>query len=98
MLRWLILILLVYLVYRGIRSVVSELRGTTGGQRTFRPAPPRSHVTVTVHRDGRETTEELVACPRCGVRVPRSRMVAGPSNSETSLTEGVCTGCGKLPR
>lgn len=63
MLRLLILIALAYLVYRGISSLVGELRGTTP-----------SRLTATVHREG---TEELVSCARCGVRVPRSRVVAG---------------------
>jgi len=74
MLRLLVLILLAYLVYRGIGSLMGQLRGSTGGP-TFRPdPPPASHVTVTVHREG---AEELVPCARCGVRVPKSRTVAG---------------------
>lgn len=83
MLRWLILLLLAYLVYRGIASVVGQLRGA---------APPR--MTVTVHREMGEPreNEELVACARCGVRVPESRMVAGEGGAV------VCAGCGKLPR
>ncbi len=77
MLRLLVLILLAYLVYRGIGSLVGQLRGATGGG-TFRPAPPPPpRVTVTVRRDVPQEAEELVACARCGVRVPVSRMVAG---------------------
>jgi hypothetical protein len=89
MLRWLILLLLAYLVYRGIGSVVGQLRGATGRD-TILPPPPR--VTVTVHRDGREPredTEELVACARCGDRVPKSRTVAGEGGA---VVCNVCRG------
>jgi hypothetical protein len=85
MLRLLVLILLAYLVYRGINSLLGQLRGTMG-RYTIEPPPPR--VTVTVHR---EDLEELVACSHCGVRVPKSRTVAGEGG-------GVCAPCGKLPR
>lgn len=87
MLRLLILIFLAWLVYRGIESVLGQLRGATGGN-TFRPAPPPPRVTVTVHRPP-ENTEELVACARCGVRVPKSRTVAGEGGA-------VCGECYKL--
>jgi len=93
MLRLLVLILLAYLVYRGIESVVGQLREGTGGG-TFRPdLPPTPRVTVTVHRPPREpreppnNTEELIACSRCGVRVPRSRAVVGEGG------EVVCAEC-----
>jgi hypothetical protein len=89
MLRLLVLILLAWLVYRGIESVLGQLRGNTGGG-SFRPEPPPPpHVTVTVHRP---PAEELVACSRCGVRVPMSRTVVGEGGRV------VCTSCGKLPR
>ena len=89
MLRLLVLIFLAWLVYRGIESVLGQLRGSTGGV-TFRPAPPPPpRVTVTVHREP-ENTEELVACARCGVRVPKSRTVA----EEDGV---VCAACYKLP-
>jgi hypothetical protein len=91
MLRLLLLILVAYLVYRGIESLVGQRRGTMG--RATIPTPP-SRVTVTMHREPRppeNDTEELVACARCGVRVPRSRTVAGEGG-------GVCASCGKLPR
>jgi hypothetical protein len=81
MLRLLVLILLAYLVYRGIESVMGQLKGSTGA--TFRPTPPPPpRVTVTVHRDG----EELVPCAKCGVRVPKSRTVAGEDGA-------VCGSC-----
>jgi len=90
MLRLILLLLLAYLVYRGISSLVGELRGAGGGG-TFRPAPPPPRrVTVTVHREPGPEGEELVACSRCGVRVPRSRTVAGEDGA-------VCAGCDKLP-
>ncbi len=73
MLRLLVLILLAWLVYRGIESVLGQLRGATA---------PR----VTVHREPQEITEELVACTRCGVRVPKSRTVAGEGGA-------VCAAC-----
>lgn len=87
MLRLLALILVAWLVYRGIESVLGQLRGAAGGG-TFRPdpPPPPPRVTVTVHRPP-ETTEELVACARCGVRVPKSRTVAGEGGA-------VCGACG----
>lgn len=86
MLRLLVLILLAYLVYRGLESVVGRLRGAAGGG-TFRPDPPAPpRVTVTVHR---EEGEELVACARCGVRVPKSRTVAGEGGA-------VCGACSPL--
>jgi hypothetical protein len=89
MLRLLVLIVVAYLVYRGIGSLLGELRGAGGGG-TFNPSPPPPpRVTVTVHR---EPTEELVACGRCGDRVPRSRTVAGEGGAV------VCASCGKLPR
>ena len=80
MLRLLLLILVAYLVYRGIESLVGQRRGAMG-RATIPPPPPR--VIVTMHREPSEPrppendTEELVACARCGVRVPRSRTVAG---------------------
>ena len=83
MLRLLVLILLAYLVYRGVTSVLGQLRGAQG-RYTIEPPPPR--VTATVRREPREDTEELVACARCGVRVPASRTVAG-----------VCAACRSAP-
>ena len=91
MLRLLLLILVAWLVYRGIESLVGQRRGALG-RTTMPPPPPR--VTVTVHREPHpheNDTEELVACARCGVRVPRSRTVAGEGGA-------VCASCGKLPR
>jgi len=78
MFRLLILILLAYLVYRGLESLMGQLRGATGG------SAPTPRMTVTVHRP---EGEELVPCARCGVRVPRSRTVAGEGGAV------VCTSC-----
>lgn len=85
MLRLLVLILIAWLVYRGIESVVGRLSGSpgSGAFRPQPPTPPPSHITVTVHR---EAGEELVPCARCGVRVPKSRTVAGEGGA-------VCAGC-----
>lgn len=82
MLKLLVLILLAWLVYRGIESVLRQLRGAS--QREILPPPP-PRVTVMVHRD--EEAEELVPCSRCGVRVPKSRMVAG----EGGVVCGACS-------
>lgn len=90
MTRLLAFLLLAYLVYLGLQTLVGRLRGAVGGGPAFRPdppvPPPSSHLTVTVHREG---AEELVPCARCGVRVPKSRTV---------LEEGevVCGSCGPL--
>ena len=73
MTRLLVLLLLAYLVYLGVQTLVGRLRGAVGGGPAFRPEPPPPRrVTVTVHRDG---AEELVPCARCSVRVPKSRTV-----------------------
>ena len=89
MLRLLVLLLLAYLVYRGIESLMGQLRGSTGGA-TFRPVPPPApRMTVTVRREG---AEELVPCARCGVRVPKSRTVAGEGGAV------VCGSCAEKPR
>ncbi|HKH43567.1 MAG TPA: hypothetical protein VKM72_02775 [Thermoanaerobaculia bacterium] len=86
MIRLLVLLLLAYLVYRGIESLMGQLRGSAGSA-TFRPDPPPApRVTVTVHR---ERAEELVPCARCGVRVPKSRTVAGEDGAV------ICTSCGQ---
>jgi len=87
MLRLLVLILLAYLVYLGLESLMARLRGAVGGG-AFRPDPPAPpRMNVTVHREG---GEELVPCARCGVRVPKSRTVAGEGGAV------VCTSCGPL--
>ncbi|HBL29933.1 MAG TPA: hypothetical protein DD490_24100 [Acidobacteria bacterium] len=84
MLRLLVLVLLAYLVYLGLENLLGKLRNATGGGPLPPPAPP-PRVTATVHR---EAVEELVPCARCGVRVPRSRLLARPGG------EMVCGACG----
>lgn len=80
-------LLLAYLVYLGLQTLVGRLRGVVGGGPAFRPdPPPPPRVSVTVHREG---AEELVPCARCGVRVPVSRTVAGEREGEV-----VCGSCG----
>lgn len=92
MIKLLAFLLLAYLVYLGLQTLVGRLRGAVGGP-TFHPEPPpplSPRLTVTVHREG---VEELVPCARCGVRVPISRTVVGEREGEV-----VCESCGKLPR
>lgn len=83
MMRLLVLVLIAYLAYLGLQTLVGRLRGAVGGG-TLRPGPPPRQVTVTVHRD---RDQELVPCARCGVRVPRSRTAAGEGG------EVVCSNC-----
>jgi hypothetical protein len=94
MTRLLVFLLLAYLVYLGLQTLVGRLRGAVGGDPAFRPdppvPPPSPRMTVTVHREG---AEELVPCARCGVRIPKSRTEAGEREGEV-----VCGSCGKLPR
>ena len=84
MTRLLVFLLLAYLVYLGLQTLVGRLRGAVGENPAFRPDPPPPP-RVTVHRDG---AEELVSCARCGVRVPISRTVAGEREGEV-----VCGSC-----
>lgn len=53
MTRFLVLLLLAYLVYLGAQTLMRRLRGAVGGG-AFRPNPPPPRFTVTVHRDGVE--------------------------------------------
>lgn len=89
MIRLLAFLLLAYLVYLGLQTLVGRLRGAVGGGPTFRPdPPPPPRFSVTVHREG---AEELVPCARCGVWVPKSRTEAGEREGEV-----VCGSCGPL--
>jgi hypothetical protein len=83
MMRLLVLVLIAYLAYLGLQTLMGRLRGAVGGG-ALRPETPPRQVTVTVRRDG---AEELVPCNRCGVRVPRSRTAAGEGE------EVVCSNC-----
>lgn len=75
MFRVLFLVLMAYLVYRGIASLLDQVRVAAGGaRRTVRPPQ-------TSPRSGRpaerpeypETIETLVRCTGCGTHVLRSR-------------------------
>lgn len=79
MTRLLVLVLLAYLVYLGLKTLMFRLHGAVkvGTLRPEAPSPspqPPRRVHATVHREG---GEELVACTRCGTHVPRSRVGAG---------------------
>ena len=84
MIRLLVLLVLAYLVYLGLENLLGKLRNATGGG-PLPPPPPVPRVTAAVHR---EAAEELVPCARCGVRVPRSRLVARAGGEVT------CGACG----
>lgn len=87
MTRLLVFLLLAYLVYLGLQTLVGRLRGAVGGDPAFRPdPPPPARFTVTVHREG---AEELVPCARCGVRIPKSRTAAGEREGEVVCGECV---------
>lgn len=62
MIRWLVLLAIAWALYRLIESGIERLSRTTrevgGGARQTRPTL---------------TGDELVACARCGVHIPRSR-------------------------
>lgn len=91
MTRLLVLVLLAYLVYLGLKTLMFRLHGAVrvGTLRPEAPSPssqPPRRVQAAVHREG---GEELVACSRCGTHVPRSRLGAGENGV-------VCTACGPL--
>jgi hypothetical protein len=85
MTRLLVLILLAYLVYLGLKTLMLRLQGSVRVG-TLRPDEPPRRVHVTVNR---LQGEELVACARCGVHVPKSRTGVGETG------EVVCAECGR---
>lgn len=85
MTRLLVLILLAYLVYLGLKTLMLRLQGSVKVG-SLRPDEPPRRVQATVHRP---EGEELVACSRCGVHVPKSRTQVGEG-------EVVCAECGVL--
>lgn len=82
MTRLLVLLLLAYLVYLGLKTLMLRLQGAVRVE-TLRDQPPR-RVHATVHRP---EGEELVACARCGTHVPKSRTREGEGGV-------VCGACG----
>jgi hypothetical protein len=67
MLRLLFLVLMAYLVYRGIASLLDQVRIAAGGA-ARRPARP-----IQKHPESPAITETLVRCTGCGTHVLRSR-------------------------
>lgn len=69
MTRLLLLLLLSYLAWRGVESLMGRLRISAGAAgRPLRPRRPPG---------GGEGGETLTPCAVCGVHVPRSRALAG---------------------
>lgn len=65
MFRVLVLMLLAYLVFRGIESLLRQTRAVPRGRaRPIRPSAPAGSAGA---------AETLVRCAGCGVHVPRSR-------------------------
>lgn len=85
MTRLLVLILLAYLVYLGLKTLMFRVQGSVR-MGSLRPDEPPRRVQATVHRP---QGEELVACTRCGVHVPASRTRLGERG------EVVCAECGQ---
>jgi hypothetical protein len=66
MTRLLLLVVLAYLAWLGVESLMGRLRISAGvTRRPLRPQPPETGA----------TSETLVRCAGCGVHVPRSRAV-----------------------
>jgi hypothetical protein len=71
MTRLLLLMLIAYLVWRGIESLLSQVRLSGGATaRPIRPAPP---IQPTPPPAGPQVVEPLVRCAGCGTHVLRSR-------------------------
>jgi hypothetical protein len=87
MTRLLVLILLAYLVYLGLKTLMLRLQGAVRVS-TLQPDEPPRRVDATVRRPA---GEELVACTRCGVHVPKSRTRVGETG------EATCAECGPKP-
>jgi hypothetical protein len=70
MIRLLFLVLMAYLVYRGIASLLDQVRIAGGGaaRRPVRPTPEPP-----AHPEHPEIIETLVRCTGCGTHVLRSR-------------------------
>jgi len=74
MIRILFLVLMAYLVYRGIASLLDQVRIAAGGgtRRPVRPTP-RSERPGQPEHENPESIETLVRCTGCGTHVLRSR-------------------------
>ena len=70
MARLLLLVVIAYLVWLGIESLLNRLRAF--GAPSARPAGPRRRATPAKEGTGIET---LVRCAGCGVHVARSRIL-----------------------
>jgi uncharacterized protein len=79
MLRLLALALVAYLVFRGLESLLRQVRVIPPGQ--ARPNGPAA-----APRKAPESVETLVRCAGCGVHVPRSRAVTA-ADGETYCSE-----------
>jgi hypothetical protein len=73
MIRLLFLVLMAYLVYRGIASLLDQVRIAGGGaaRRPVRPIQKRPEHPE--HPENPALTETLVRCTGCGTHVLRSR-------------------------
>ncbi|HJX28732.1 MAG TPA: hypothetical protein VJ885_12550 [Thermoanaerobaculia bacterium] len=87
MTRLLALMLLAYLVYLGLKTLMFRLQAAVRVD-TLRPEEPPRRVHATVLRP---EGEELIACTRCGVHVPHSRTRLGERG------EVLCADCGATP-
>jgi hypothetical protein len=80
MIRLLLLVVIAYLVWLGIESLLNRLRGSIGA--TVRPLrPPRAPGQDT----GQITETTLVRCDGCGAHFPRSRILT--AGGETFCSE-----------
>ena len=86
MTRLLVLFLLAYVIYLGLKTLVLRLQGAVRVE-TLRDHPPR-RVPGTSQPP---QAEELVACVRCRTHVPKSRTRVGEDGV-------VCAACGTAPR
>jgi uncharacterized protein len=73
MLKLLVLVLIAYLAWRGLESVLSQTRPVDSGTRGSRFRSPGDGGPA-----GARAVESLVPCTGCGVHVPRSRALTGP--------------------
>jgi hypothetical protein len=86
MIRLLLLVVIAYLVWLGIESLLNRLRGSVGATvRPLRPpGPPRDSGQGTGQGSG-QITETLVRCAGCGAHFPRSRTLT--AGRETFCSE-----------